>query len=108
MAKKSNPDLVILDLGLPAGGGRFVLETLQKDPDLVTTPVIILSARPAKENEDFFKEFEVATYLEKPAGSDALLLSIKCALETEDSQPATGRAISFHGSSASTLAGSQL
>jgi len=43
VARKEAPDLVILDLGLPAGDGFLVLERMRALPDLVATQVIVLS-----------------------------------------------------------------
>ena len=45
MAQKERPDLIILDLGLPAGDGFVVLERLQQNANLSCIPVIVLTAR---------------------------------------------------------------
>ena len=45
MAYKEHPNLIILDLGLPAGDGFIVLDRLQRDDKLSAIPVIVLTAR---------------------------------------------------------------
>src|SRR5450432_3868496 len=61
MARKEAPDLVILDLGLPAGDGFVVLERMRVLPGLVATPVIVLSARdPAKNKKRALEAGSVA------------------------------------------------
>ena len=45
MAQKEKPNLIILDLGLPAGDGFAVLEWLQQSANLSHIPVIVLSAQ---------------------------------------------------------------
>lgn len=42
--KRSNADLVLLDLMLPGKDGNAVLEDLQHDPDTAEAPVIVISA----------------------------------------------------------------
>jgi CheY-like chemotaxis protein len=44
VARREAQDLVILDLGLPAGDGFVVLERMRNLEGLVTIPVIVLSA----------------------------------------------------------------
>lgn len=76
-AHKQNVDLIILDLGLPAGGGFFVLENLKKSVDTNTIPIIILTARGEKELEEKAYQMGAVAYLHKPFDPKALLERIK-------------------------------
>ena len=51
LAYKEHPNLIILDLGLPAGNGFVVLARLQDDDKLSRIPVIVLTARDPQGNE---------------------------------------------------------
>jgi DNA-binding response OmpR family regulator len=46
-ARKSEPDLIILDLGLPAGDGFVLMDRFKKVPSLASVPVIVVSGRHA-------------------------------------------------------------
>jgi len=50
-AYKEQPDLIILDLGLPAGDGYVVLDRLQRDDRLSNIPVVVLTARDPQSSE---------------------------------------------------------
>ncbi len=45
MALKGNPDLIVLDLGMPAGGGFTLLERVRNIPLKSMIPVIILTGK---------------------------------------------------------------
>ena len=43
LARKERPDLILLDIHLPAGSGYFVLESLKKVEETRSIPVIIMT-----------------------------------------------------------------
>ena len=79
-AQKEHPDLIILDLGLPAGDGFVVLERLQKSDSLSGVPVIVLSARDPQDNEARALKAGAAAFFQKPADNDELLNVIRVSL----------------------------
>src|SRR3974377_2036691 len=45
LCRQVRPDLILLDLMLPASDGRDICKGIRKDPDLSGVPVIFLTAR---------------------------------------------------------------
>jgi DNA-binding response OmpR family regulator len=80
VARKEAPDLVILDLGLPAGDGFLVLERMRRLADLVVTPVIVLSARDPTDNKKRALDAGAVAYFQKPPDSYEFLSEIRQAL----------------------------
>ena len=72
MAQKHKPDLIILDLGLPAGGGFSVLQRLKMFPALSLIPVVVISGLDRGENEPLAIAAGATEYIEKPASPDQL------------------------------------
>ena len=79
-AQKERPDLIVLDLGLPAGDGFVVLERLQNSDTLSGVPVIVLSARDPQTNEDRALKAGAAAFFQKPADNEELLNVIRVSL----------------------------
>lgn len=79
-AYKEHPNLIILDLGLPAGNGFVVLDRLQKDDKLSTIPVIVLTARDAQSTERLALYSGAAAFFQKPADNAELLSVIRATL----------------------------
>jgi DNA-binding response OmpR family regulator len=79
-ARKHMPDLVILDLGLPAGDGFSVLERLKVNEKLSSIPVIVLSGRDRVGNWDRAIKAGAKTFLQKPVANDKLLAVIRLIL----------------------------
>jgi two-component system KDP operon response regulator KdpE len=69
LLSKENPDLVILDLGLPDMDGITVTRRLRQLSDL---PILILSARSQEQNKIVALDAGADDYLTKPFGSGEL------------------------------------
>jgi DNA-binding response OmpR family regulator len=80
LAYKEHPDMIILDLGLPAGDGFVVLERLQKDDRLSTIPVIVLTARDPRSSERRALQAGATAFFQKPADNAELLEVIRATL----------------------------
>ena len=76
---KNEPDLVILDLLMPAGGGLTLLERIRSNPSTVTVPVVILTGKEIDEEirtkaetydvvELFQKPYDPAEFVDKIMG----------------------------------------
>ncbi len=72
-AARHKPDLVLLDISMPAGNGITVARNIQKNATLSNTRVIFMTASkdPAFKSEAM--ELEPVAYLEKPFESKELL-----------------------------------
>jgi DNA-binding response OmpR family regulator len=79
-ARRSQPDLIILDLGLPGGDGFTVMSRLRNIASLACTPVIVLTARDPKANEERAIEAGASAFLAKPVDNDRLLAAIEQAI----------------------------
>ena len=85
-ARKHEPDLIILDLGLPAGDGFVVMERLKTIPSLAVIPVIVVSGRAGLPNQERAIKAGAKAFLEKPVDNAELLAVIRQALG-ETAQP---------------------
>src|SRR5947207_7045775 len=83
VVNREHPDLILLDLGLPAGDGYLVLERLRKIEALAAIPVLIVTGRSDAETRKRVEAMGVAPVLVKPVGTEALLAAIRSALETQ-------------------------
>jgi CheY-like chemotaxis protein len=79
-ARKHMPDLIILDLGLPAGDGFSVLERLKANDSLSMIPVIVVSGRVRIPNKDRALAAGAIAFLQKPVDNGRLLSEIRRAL----------------------------
>ena len=86
MAEKEHPQLILLDLGLPAQDGFAVLEKLQSNPLLGCIPVIVLSARDAYQNQSRALQAGANAYFQKPADNGELLDAIRAMLQNSISR----------------------
>ena len=87
-AQKERPDVIILDLGLPAGDGFVVLERLQSSDALSGIPVIVLTARDPQGNEARALKAGAAAFFQKPVDNDELMNVIRVSLPHESGSQA--------------------
>src|ERR1700737_3909282 len=79
-ARKHEPDLIILDLGLPGGDGFVVMERFRRFPDLAEIPIIVVSARDVGANQKRAVEAGAKAFLQKPVDDAELLAVVRHAL----------------------------
>ena len=80
MAKRERPDLILLDVMMPAVDGFEVCRQMRADPDLKDTPIIIITAmEDPKLNVKGFK-VGATLALQKPFESKRLIDTVKTAL----------------------------
>lgn len=72
-----NPDLVILDLGLPDEDGLVFLEFVRQDSSI---PIIILSARTDEQDKVTALDMGANDYITKPFGTAELLARVRASL----------------------------
>jgi DNA-binding response OmpR family regulator len=86
MAHKEKPDLIILDIRMPAGNGFSVAQRLKRSIHTFTIPVIFLTGSPDKDAEEKAMALGARFYIKKPYDPEELLDAIRRALE-ENSEP---------------------
>ncbi|GAB1472542.1 response regulator transcription factor [Chloroflexota bacterium] len=77
LAATNEPDLIILDLGLPDMGGAEVCTRLR---EWTQTPIIILSVRDSERDKVSVLDKGADDYLTKPFGIEELLARVRVAL----------------------------
>ena len=79
-ARKHQPDLIILDLGLPGGDGLVVIQWIKAIPALALIPIIVVSARDIRANQHRVLEAGAKAFLQKPVDNSEFLAVIRDAL----------------------------
>lgn len=80
-ALAEKPDLVLLDIVMPAGGGYSVFTQLKMSPRTRSVPVIFLTAKDRPEDVARAYKLGVQYYVKKPYKPEVLLETVKKALE---------------------------
>ena len=87
MAHKETPDLILLDIRMPAGDGFSVAEKLKQSNQTDRIPIIFLTGSPERNAEGRAMELGARFYIKKPYDPEELLDAIKRAMEPSDSDP---------------------
>lgn len=77
MAKEEKPDLILLDIKMPMGGGIKAFETLSNNIYTEIIPVIFITAYPSVEVKKQVTKMGARGFIAKPFDSVELLNKIK-------------------------------
>jgi two-component system alkaline phosphatase synthesis response regulator PhoP len=77
MAKEEKPDLILLDIKMPNGGGINVFETLRNNIDTEIIPVIFITSYPSLEVKNQVTEMGASGFIAKPFDIEDLLMKIQ-------------------------------
>jgi len=76
VARRERPNLIVLDLGLPAGDGFVVMERLRSIPEFEMLPVVVITARDPSEGEKAVQE-GARSFISKPFRGDEVVSEVR-------------------------------
>ncbi len=80
VAKQELPDLILLDIKMPLGGGIKAFEKLKSISATSTIPVIFITAYPSEEVKKLVMDMGAEDFVSKPFNSDVLIEKINIIL----------------------------
>ncbi len=80
-AHRFKPDLILLDLMLPAGGGLMVLKTIKLSTHTNKIPVLVITGSLDEDYKKKVSEYGVSTFLQKPCNAGQVLSEAKKLLQ---------------------------
>jgi chemotaxis family two-component system sensor histidine kinase/response regulator PixL len=80
LALKTQPDLIILDVGRPGGDGYLNMARLRSHPPTAHVPIIIITAADASTPQDRALKSGAEAFFQKPIDNQQLLAAIQSAL----------------------------
>ena len=92
-ARKSNPDVVVLDISLPAGDGFVVAERLQNLVGTAATPIIFITSSENPAHRERALKLGAVGFLTKPFDATTLADAIESALSPGDNWQPLDRAV---------------
>lgn len=84
LAHQEKPDLIILDMMLPAGGGEGVLNNLRMSNQTGIIPIIILTGMDNEERLRKVEEIGIEALVKKPYEKDHLIAIIRDILNPKE------------------------
>jgi DNA-binding response OmpR family regulator len=77
LCRQTRPDLILLDIMLPDSDGLDICKSIRRDPDLLSVPVIFLTARASETDRIVGLELGANDYVVKPFFVRELIARIK-------------------------------
>lgn len=77
LARRENPDLILMDIQLPEVSGLDVTRWLKSDPELKKIPVIAVTAFAMKGDEQKIREGGCEDYISKPISVTGFIETIQ-------------------------------
>lgn len=93
-ARRSTPDLIVLDRMLPGRSGDDVVKELRRDPRTAAVPVLMLTAKAEESDELVGFALGADDYVTKPFSMKLLLARVSALLRRSDTPDAPGDIIS--------------
>jgi CheY-like chemotaxis protein len=84
VARKNEPDVVVLDISLPAGDGFLVADRLQNMVGSAATPIIFITASDDPRLRERATKLGAVGFLKKPFDATSLADAIETALSPGD------------------------
>ncbi len=76
-AINKKPDLILMDIGIPAGNGLWVLEFLKKNANSMLIPVVIMTGMEPVAAREKAMALGAVEFFQKPVDNDQLLQAIR-------------------------------
>lgn len=86
LAKRKNPDIIVLDITMPILNGYQVCKALKQDPKYRAIPILMLTVSAEKEDKIFGEKMGADCYISKPFDIDELERAIE-KLMKKDQKP---------------------
>jgi DNA-binding response OmpR family regulator len=89
LIRQERPNLIMLDFLLPRMSGWEVYQQIQKQADLQSIPLVLMSGRKEEVTEKLQEPFEYFEFVQKPFDQKGLIDAIKIAMTKAKRRPAT-------------------
>ena len=76
-AREGKPDLIVLDVMLPKMNGHEVCHTLKQDAGMKRIPILMLTAKAQRQDQEEALKHGAEAYLTKPFQLDELLTQVR-------------------------------
>ena len=81
--RQQRPDLLLLDIMLPGADGWEVCRSLAETPELKSIPIIIFTAKSAREDFDEARKYNLAGFFTKPYATADVLRHVEKVLSAQ-------------------------